>query len=49
MFVGALIGAFTVIRVDEPLGLLLALVLLTAVAGSAALLSRSHPTWDRPG
>jgi len=48
MFVGALIGAFTVIQVDEPLGLLLALVLLTTVAGSAALLSRSQPTWDRP-
>jgi uncharacterized membrane protein YoaK (UPF0700 family) len=48
MFLGAIIGALTVIRLDEPLALLLALVLLATVAGSAALLSRSHPTWDQP-
>jgi uncharacterized membrane protein YoaK (UPF0700 family) len=48
MFVGALIGALMVIRVDKPLGLLFALVLLVTVAGAAALLSRSHPVWDEP-
>jgi uncharacterized membrane protein YfcA len=48
MFAGALIGAFTVIQVDEPVGLVFALVLLVVVAGAAALLSRSHPTWDEP-
>jgi uncharacterized membrane protein YoaK (UPF0700 family) len=48
MFAGALIGAFTVIKVDRPVGLLLALVLLVSVAVIAALLSRSRPTWDEP-
>jgi uncharacterized membrane protein YoaK (UPF0700 family) len=49
MFVGALIGALTVIKVDKPVALLLALVLLVTVAVAAGLLSRSRPTWDQPG
>ena len=48
MFAGALIGALTVIKVDKPVGLLLALILLVSVAVIAALLSRSRPTWDEP-
>ena len=48
MFAGALFGALSVIKVDKPLALLLALVLLVIVAVAAGLLSRSHPTWDQP-
>ena len=48
MFVGALIGALTERNVSQPLGLLLALVLLAVVAVSAAHLARGRPVWDRP-
>ena len=48
MFVGALIGALTELKVSQPLGLLLALVLLVTVAVAAAHLSRARPAWDRP-
>jgi uncharacterized membrane protein YoaK (UPF0700 family) len=47
MFVGALIGAFTVLHVSKPLGLLIALVLLVPVTIVAGRLSRPHPAWDR--
>ena len=48
MFVGALVGAVLELRVSRPLGLLVALVLLAGVAGSAGRLSRGAPTWDDP-
>ncbi len=48
MFVGALIGAVTELRVSQPLGLLLALLLLIGVALAAAHLSRGRPAWDSP-
>jgi uncharacterized membrane protein YoaK (UPF0700 family) len=47
MFVGALVGALSVLHVSKPLGLLFALVLLVPVAATAGRLSRSHPVWDR--
>lgn len=48
MFVGALAGAFVVLHVAKPLGLLVALVLLVPVAVAAGRLSRARPAWDRP-
>jgi len=47
MFVGALVGAATVIHVSKPLELLFALLLLVPVTLVAGRLSRSHPVWDR--
>jgi uncharacterized membrane protein YoaK (UPF0700 family) len=48
MFVGALVGAFLVLHVSRPLGLLCALILLVPVAVSSAHLSRAHPAWEQP-
>jgi uncharacterized membrane protein YoaK (UPF0700 family) len=47
MFVGALVGAATVIRVSKPLELVFALLVLVPVTVVAGRLSRSHPVWDR--
>jgi uncharacterized membrane protein YoaK (UPF0700 family) len=47
MFVGALIGALTVIHVSKPLELVFPLLLLVPVALAAGRLSRSSPAWDR--
>jgi uncharacterized membrane protein YoaK (UPF0700 family) len=49
MFVGALIGAYAVLHLSKPLGLLIALILLVPVTVIAGRLSRSHPVWDQPG
>jgi uncharacterized membrane protein YoaK (UPF0700 family) len=46
MFIGALLGATTVIRVSKPLELGFALLLLVPVTLAAGRLSRSHPVWD---
>ena len=46
MFVGALIGAFCVLHLSRPAGLVVALVLLAPVAVIAGRLSRSHPAWE---
>jgi uncharacterized membrane protein YoaK (UPF0700 family) len=46
MFVGALIGAATVIHVSKPLELVFVLLLLVPVTVVAGRLSRSHPVWD---
>jgi len=48
MFLGALIGALTELKVSKPLGLLIATVLLATVAVSAAHLSKDRPDWDHP-
>jgi hypothetical protein len=48
MFVGALVGAVLELRVSQPLGLLIASVVLATVAVSAAWLSRGNPAWDSP-
>jgi uncharacterized membrane protein YoaK (UPF0700 family) len=48
MFVGALVGALTELRVSRPLGLLIAVILLVIVAVGAARLSKDRPEWDRP-
>jgi uncharacterized membrane protein YoaK (UPF0700 family) len=48
MFLGALVGALTELKVSRPLGLLIATVLLVTVAVSAAHLSKDQPQWDRP-
>jgi uncharacterized membrane protein YoaK (UPF0700 family) len=48
MFLGALIGAACELRVSQPLGLLIASVVLVTVAVSAARLSRGRPLWDSP-
>jgi uncharacterized membrane protein YoaK (UPF0700 family) len=48
MFAGALAGAFLVLHVSKPLGLLVALVLLVVVAVAAGRLSRGGPVWDSP-
>jgi uncharacterized membrane protein YoaK (UPF0700 family) len=48
MFVGALVGAALELHVSQPLGLLVALVLLLTVALSAGRLSRGGPAWDTP-
>jgi len=48
MFAGALAGATLELRVSQPLGLLVALVLLVIVAVAAGRLSRGGPAWDRP-
>ncbi len=48
MFVGALVGAVLELRVSRPLGLLVALVLMVAVAVAAGRLSRQAPSWDDP-
>ncbi len=49
MFVGALIGALLVIRVDRALDLLLAAVLLAATAAVCVPLSRSTRPWTTAG
>jgi uncharacterized membrane protein YoaK (UPF0700 family) len=49
MFLGALVGALLVLRVSQPLGLLVALVLMVSVALAAGRLSRGRPAWDQPG
>jgi uncharacterized membrane protein YoaK (UPF0700 family) len=48
MFLGALVGALAELKVSQPLGLLLATVLLVTVAVTAGRLSRGGPAWDRP-
>jgi uncharacterized membrane protein YoaK (UPF0700 family) len=48
MFAGALVGAVLELRVSQPLGLLIASVVLATVAASAARLSRGRPAWDSP-
>jgi uncharacterized membrane protein YoaK (UPF0700 family) len=48
MFVGALVGAALVLHVSQPLGLLVALVLLVVVALAGGRLSRGGPVWDSP-
>jgi uncharacterized membrane protein YoaK (UPF0700 family) len=48
MFAGALAGATLELRVSQPLGLLVALVLLVIVAVAAGRLSRGGPAWDSP-
>jgi uncharacterized membrane protein YoaK (UPF0700 family) len=48
MFVGALVGAALELHVSQPLGLLVALVLLVVVAVAAGRLSRGGPAWDSP-
>ncbi len=48
MFVGALVGATLELHVSQPLGLLVALVLLVVVALAAGRLSRGAPLWDSP-
>lgn len=47
MFLGALVGAVTELRVSRPLGLLIATGLLVVVAVAAGRLSRRGPDWDR--
>ena len=47
MFVGALIGAFCVLHLSKPAGLVVALLLLAPVAIVAGRLSRSHPAWEQ--
>ncbi len=47
MFVGALIGAFCVLHLSKPAGLVVALLLLAPVALVAGRLSRSHPAWEQ--
>jgi uncharacterized membrane protein YoaK (UPF0700 family) len=49
MFVGALVGASLELHVSQPLGLVVALVLLVIVALAAGRLSRGGPAWDSPG
>ena len=46
MFVGALVGAFCVIHVGKPVGLLVALFLLVPVVAVAATLSSKRPAWE---
>jgi uncharacterized membrane protein YoaK (UPF0700 family) len=48
MFIGALVGAALELHVSQPLGLLVALVLLVVVATAAGRLSRGGPAWDSP-
>jgi uncharacterized membrane protein YoaK (UPF0700 family) len=48
MFIGALVGATLELHVSQPLGLLVALVLLVTVALAAGRLSRGGPVWDTP-
>ena len=48
MFLGALIGASTELKVARPVGLVVALGIEVVVAVSAARLSRGRPAWDRP-
>ena len=48
MFLGALIGALSELKVSQPLGLLLAAALLATVAVTAGRLSRGRPVWDGP-
>ncbi len=48
MFVGALIGAFLVLKVSPESAILVTLGLLCTIATTTALLSRSEPSWVRP-
>ncbi len=47
MFVGALVGAATILHASRPLSLAIALVLLVPVAVLAGRLSRTRPAWDQ--
>jgi uncharacterized membrane protein YoaK (UPF0700 family) len=48
MFLGALIGALTIIHVSKPLELVFPVLVLVPVALTAARLARPHPAWEQP-